>query len=451
MKLVRHGKRLQTSNTIRSKLFSNMFWLYALLGLNYLVPLAVLPYLVRVLGVERYGLIAFAQAFAQYFVILTDYGFNLSATKRIALIRDKHGELSSLYWSVILIKLALMMLGAVIVAAVVILVPRFRADASLYAIAYLAVLGGVLFPVWLFQGMEQMRYISIVSGGTKVLSAALLFFLVRQQSDYELALAVQSGGLLLAGVAGFWIGVRRYRLQFRIPSREELSQVLHDGWHLFVSNAAGTLYATSNVFLVGLVAGNVEAGYFSAAEKITRSIQGMLGPTSQAIYPHVSTLAAESREIAIAFLRKSLAWIGLLSFIPSILLLLFAGPVAHLLFARTAEGTIAPLRWMAMLPFVISVSGVLAIQTMIPFGLEKQLSRIYIVAAAGSLCFSLPLIYRFGAAGAAAGVFVIETCIVLAMWNRLKRRDIDLRPRASLLKASPPDSRRKVSLDAFTF
>src|SRR5579864_8134340 len=125
---------LSMLTTTRRKLLGNMFWLYGLQGLNYLIPLAVLPYLVRVLGVERYGLVAFAQAFAQYFVILTDYGFNLSATKRIALMRDRHDEVSSLYWSVILIKLALMLLGAVVVAAVLALVPRFRADASLYAI-----------------------------------------------------------------------------------------------------------------------------------------------------------------------------------------------------------------------------------------------------------------------------------------------------------------------------
>jgi PST family polysaccharide transporter len=157
-----------------------MFWLYVLQGLNYLVPLAVLPYLIRVLGIERYGLIAFAQAFAQYFVILTDYGFNLSATKRIALIRDDNAEVSSVFWSVLLIKVGLMVLGMIVSAVIVFSVPRFRPDAALYAIAYVAVVGNVLFPVWLFQGMEQMRYISVVTGGAKVLSAILLFALVHR-------------------------------------------------------------------------------------------------------------------------------------------------------------------------------------------------------------------------------------------------------------------------------
>ena len=437
---------MSIADTTRRKLLGNIVWLYALQGLNYLVPLAVLPYLIRVLGVERYGLIAFAQAFAQYFVILTDYGFNLSATKRIALIRNDRDELSVTYWSVLLIKFGFMALGALAATVVVLGIPRFRSDAILYAISYLAVLGNVLFPVWFFQGMEQMRYISVLTGATRLLGALLIFAVVHKPSDYVLALAVQSGALLIAGIAGFWTAIMRFHIPFRVPSTADLVRALSDGWHLFVSNAAGTLYATTNVFLVGLVAGNVQAGYFSAAEKIVRSIQGMLGPITQAVYPHVSGLAAKSREAALQFIRKSLVWIGVLSFVPAALLLVFARPIATILLRNAADGSLTPLRWMAMLPFVISVSTVLAIQTMIPFGMEKQLSRIYVVAGLFSLLFSLPLIHQFGASGGAAAVLVVEVCIVVAMWHRLNRDGIALRFRS----VATIQTIEKVSKDAFS-
>lgn len=416
----------------------SMFWLYALQGVNYLIPLAVLPYLVRVLGVERYGLVAFAQSFAQGFVFLSDYGFNLSATRQIARLRSDPQEVSRVFWAVMTIKLGLMFIGVLVLALLLTVVPRFRTDSAVYLIAYAAVVGSVLFPVWLFQGMEQMRYISVVSGGAKLLAASLLFIMVHYPQDYRLALAIQSGGLLVAGIAGFWTALTHFHIRFRLPSLVDLRQMLREGWHLFISNAACTLYATSNVFLVGLIAGNVQAGYFSAAEKTVRGVQGLLTPMTLAIFPHVSGLAADSRERAVDFIRKTLLWMGLASLVPSVLLLGFARPVALILFGPAAAGSIAPLRWIAMLPFILTISSVLAIQSMIPFGMERPLSRIYIAAGLGNLLPLIALIHYFGATGAGISILAVETAVVAAMWITLQRHGFDLRPYTFRHTISPP-------------
>jgi polysaccharide transporter, PST family len=254
----------------------------------------------------------------------------------------------------------------------------------------------------------------------------LLFVLVRRPSDYLLAIAFQSGGLLLAGVVGFWTALTRFGISFRCPTGADLRQMLREGWHLFISSAAGMLYATNNVFLVGLIAGNVQAGYFSAAEKTVRGVQGLLTPMTQAIYPHVSVLAAESRQRAAGFVRKSLVWMGMSALVPSLLLLVLARPVSWILFGPAAQGSLVPLRLIALLPFILTVSSVLAVQTMIPFGMERQLSRIYVTTGLGTIIPLLISIHYFGAAGAAAAVLVIEVAVVIAMWTTLKRHGIDL-------------------------
>jgi polysaccharide transporter, PST family len=156
-------------------------------------------------------------------------------------------------------------------------------------------------------------------------------------------------------------------------------------------------------------------------------VQGLLTPMTQAIYPHVSILAAESRQRAAGFIRKTLLWMGLSSLAPSVFLLAFARAVAVILFGAAAMGSVAPLRWIALLPFILTISSVLAIQTMIPFGLERQLSRIYVTTGLASIIPLLTSIHYFGATGAAAAILFIEICVVVAMWSALKGHEIDLR------------------------
>ncbi|ELA4707862.1 oligosaccharide flippase family protein, partial [Escherichia coli] len=73
-------------NVIKSRVFLNAVYLFVVQGVTYLVPLITLPYLVRVLGAQSYGVLSFSLAIIQYFILLTDYGFNLSATQKISVI-----------------------------------------------------------------------------------------------------------------------------------------------------------------------------------------------------------------------------------------------------------------------------------------------------------------------------------------------------------------------------
>jgi PST family polysaccharide transporter len=419
--------RPQRLTTDRRRLLNNIVSLYLLQGLNYIIPIAVLPYLVRVLGMETYGLVAVAQAFAQYFNILTDYGFNFSATRSIAQSKDEPGQISRIFCCVFLIKISLTAVGFLALGCVLLTVPRMRHDWTIYIYAFVGIVGNVLFPVWYFQGLERMRHISIITGATKTLSAVLLFVFVHHSRDGALAVAIQSLGMLLAGAIGFAVCTRSADIDLQWPCWQDLRTCSAEGWHLFVSTASLSLYTNTNVFLVGMLAGNVQAGYFSAADRLVRATNGLVAPITQAVFPYISSLAPASSEAALAFIARSLKLMSGLALLPVITIFVLARPIAVLCFGYAADGAIPVMRWIAPLPFLVAVTSVLGVLTMLTFGLDKQFSRILIAAGILNLMVGIPLISRFAAQGAGASVLLTEAFVTVMMGLILRLNGINIR------------------------
>ena len=143
------------------KILENIASLTGLQFASYILPLITLPYLTYVLGPDKFGLTQYAISLITYFQMFTDYGFNLSATRELAIVREDKKKVSEIFNTVMFIKIILTVLSFLIILAIVSLVPKFNNDADVYLLTFGIVIGYVLFPTWLFQGMEYMKYTSI--------------------------------------------------------------------------------------------------------------------------------------------------------------------------------------------------------------------------------------------------------------------------------------------------
>ena len=165
-------------------LAANFTSLSVLQTLGYLLPVLVFPYLSRVLGPGKFGAVAFAHSLMVYFQSITDYGFKLTATRDIAAHRHDSAKINEIFSSVMYIRLALTALAALAVFLLVSFVPRFRADALLYYFSFGFVLGNVLLPVWYLQGVENMKYITMLAVGAGITFTALIFIFVSREAHY---------------------------------------------------------------------------------------------------------------------------------------------------------------------------------------------------------------------------------------------------------------------------
>lgn len=392
----------------------NVVSLYGIQIAGYVLPFFTFPYLARVLGAGKFGRVQWASAFMGYFLAITEYGFNLSATREVSINRNKFETLSRIYTSTMVARFLLMLVSLALMTGIVFAVPRLRDDWALFYISFLTVVGSVLFPQWLFQGLEKMEYITIREVGARFIGLMTIFLVVRSEADYLWAAAVMSGSTALAGGIGLLYVRRITGIGFTRTSVLEIRQTLAEGWHVFLSVAAIKVYTSSNAFILGWIAKDEEVGYFMAASKLIDAAKTLVSPLSTAIYPHVSWRANESRADAVAFIKRNLfrltAPFALIS-----LGLLVAAPIGiHIIYGNKYDEAIRLLRIMSPIPFIVAFGTSFATYYMLGLGYKKEWSNMIITAGVLNFVILLPLLAICKATTAVAITSVaIESFVLL--------------------------------------
>jgi PST family polysaccharide transporter len=74
-------------------LLENFVSLSALQLIGMLLPLITLPYILRVIGFEKYGIIVFATSLIAYFMALTDFSFQITAVRDVAVFKNSQKKI----------------------------------------------------------------------------------------------------------------------------------------------------------------------------------------------------------------------------------------------------------------------------------------------------------------------------------------------------------------------
>lgn len=410
----------------KRRLIENFFSLSILQGANYILPLITVPYLVRVLGPGNYGVISFAQAFVQYFVIFTDYGFNLSATRKISVFRESPEKIQRIFNAVIFIKTMLALLSVLCILLIVTLVGKFQANKSVYFFTTGMILGNLLFPVWLFQGLEKMRYITLLNVLGRMLYIALVFSFVHKQTDFLYVPLLNSICLILSGLLSLVIINNIFGIKLKKVSMADVWEEAKEGWHAFVSTLAISLYTVSNTFILGLFASNTVVGYYSAGEKIIKAFLGMLSPVSQAVYPYTAKYAHESPARAVIFIRKLLLIVGGVSLALSFFLFFLSGLLVKIILGGQYGESILVVKYLSFLVFIIALSNIFGIQTMLNFQMKKQFSQVLITAGIINILMAVLLVPHYQHIGTCISVLITEMFVTIAMFITLQRHGIYL-------------------------
>jgi len=408
------------NNETKRNLLENFLSLSFLQIANYLLPLIILPYIIRVLGPKNFGLIVFAQAFVTYFQILTDYGFNLSATREIAINRESKEKVSEIFSSVIIIKIFLFLFSLLIMSFIIFTFDKFSKDWIIYYLTSGVILGQTLFPVWFFQGMERMKYITFLNIMAKLIFTAAIFLFVRKTGDYLYVPLLNSLGFIVAGIIALWIVFRDFGIMFRIPSLEKIKDELKNGWYIFISTISINFYKNNSILILGLFANTEIVGYFTIVKKLIDVLNQIAVVISQTIYPYVSKQIAINYHNTIRFLWKVGLLIGSYTFIFGAILFIFSSKIIYLITGNSFNESILSLKLMAFVPMFIGIN-VPAVQILLGKGLNKKFLKAVLIGAILDIFLNFFLVPFFSYIGSCIAVILVELSVTILLYIEAMR------------------------------
>ena len=268
----------------------NFSYLSVIQLFSLITPLIIYPYLVSIFGLELYGKIIYSQVIVTYFSLVINFGFLISGPRDVANLIKVPDKLSKYFSSVLIIKSLIWIICTIIYFGMIFYFDNFREDYLLYLYAYLFTIGDVIFPIWFFQGIEKMKYITIINLLVKILSLFVIFILIHDKSDYIYIPLIYSFAAVISGVFGMYIAMKIEGIKITVVPKDQLIQELKNNFYLFTSSVSIKLYIGLNKLIVGSFLGMKEIAIFDLAEKVVSLLKTPLIVFSQAIFPKISRL-----------------------------------------------------------------------------------------------------------------------------------------------------------------
>lgn len=389
---------------------------------SYLINFITFPYVARILGVERIGLVNFVDNTVNYFLLFAIMGVGLLGVREIAAVKDNAKARDRVYSSVIGINLLFTLVLLVIYLVCVVSIPQLRQYEELFYIGTAKIIFTAFLVEWFFTGIENFRYITLRSIIIKLLYIVCVFAFVKDISDYRLYFILTVGVVVINALINQFYIRKLVRLRWcDVCIKKYLRQNITLGIYTLMTS----MYLTFNVMYLGMVSNNTEVGYYTTAFKLYTVVLGFFTAFTNVMLPRMSSLLANGEKDRFQELvSRSFSMMATFS-IPLILCSMILAPqIIYILSGPGYEGAILPMRIIMPAALFVGIAQVLAIQVLMPMKRDKILLVSSIIGAVISLLINILAVSHIASVGSAivllcSEMVVTGTYVVYVLFHRL--------------------------------
>lgn len=396
----------------RKRLLESVFSLTALNALNLLLPLITIPYLLDTVGAANYGVYSIVYTVVQYVLLIGKYGFHYTSTKQISQHRNDVLMVSRIFHSTMLARVVLTITASIVCLGFIWFVyPKY---VLLYLYGLGIAFGDVLNPVWLFQGMEKMRYMTIVNSITKILFTVLIFTCIRQESDYEFIILFNSAGFIVSGIVSFLIAVFIFHIKAQKVSVNDVAVQIKDSSTVFFSSAFVNVFNNSYILILGLFLNESMIGIYSAVDKVIKAAKILVDPISNALFPHVAkSFMGKSMKDNVNTIFRYSKTVGMLLTVIAVALVASSPLVCDKFLHSIKDESMMLIWWMSPLIVIGGLNYVFGIVGLINLGRQKTWLRNLIISSALGICVLVATASPLGLISAPVSSIITEGTLML--------------------------------------
>lgn len=393
--------------------FANFGYLSLLQVAGYVFPLISMPYLARVIGADGFGKIAFASAIVVWIQTISDWGFNLTATRDVAQNRDNKELVSRIFSNVLWARSVLTLLSGIILLLVVLLVPYLRENADIIFVTFLLVPGYILFPEWFFQAIEKMKYTTFFNLFLKLVFTVAVFVFIHKREDYLTQPLLTTIGYLLCGIGALYLIFKKWGYSLYKPQWGEIFKTIRNSTDVFINNLMPNLYNSFSVMLLGFFGGSTANGIYDGGNRFPSIFYQFQSVLSRVFYPFLSR--RPDKHSFYAKLNIVSALVG------SVILVLISPLIIKIMLGDEFEKSVVVMQILSFSVVFLAMGYTYGTNFLIINHKEKPLRNLTFISSIVGMCVSVPLVYYFSYIGAAVTVLLCRGLLGVGSYVLAKR------------------------------
>lgn len=361
------------------KLLSDTMYYALIQASNFALPLITLPYITRVIGVEKFGVLELALVFTNFFVLFVKYGFDYTATRDVAMSKSDNEKVSSLFYSYFLSKFLIFLVAVIIFSTCAFLSESIQEHFLIFFLTFIGVIADFLLPSWLYRGMGDVKFVALLSFFVKLLFLPLVFIFIVNEEDYFYRPLLMSSLSVVVAVFSVLYAVKKYSIiKCRINILESIYYI-KVATPMFLVSSFIFFSGTFNIVVIeflGLISA-VDLGNFSAAQKVIQIVQNVIVlSVSQVLYPFfVTSFVKDESKFGSLVLITSI-YLSVVGFFVGVLLYFLSDLITLYLFGSEFIDSASYIRYLAFLPLFTLLTNLFLMQGV--SGMGRDASVMYI-------------------------------------------------------------------------